>query len=208
MIFNLPPSAKVNKFIPKTQFFGRLSLSNKLKLELTNKVQKITWLYKIAEDTVGINKTIDIEEIQIFEIELKEKTFPKSVLKVIDKAIPYAILFVIKYNNDVAYAMSLKKSGNPDSYYSSDWNEKIEFDFVGIDLEKVYQKIIKKFIKDVDLENQGFDDIINKDDQIKTLSREINQLESKLRAEKQFNRKVELNKIYLDKKKELEALRK
>lgn len=205
---NLPSTAKVNKFIPKTQFFNRSSLSTKLKQEFTNTIQKITWLYKIAEDTIGINKTDDVEEIQVFEIELKENIIPKNSLKIIDKAIPYPILFIFKYKDDIAYGISLKNSNYPENYYFSRWNENIEFDFTGVDLERVYQKIIKKFIKGIELDKQGFGDIIKTDEQIKLLTKELSQLENRIRSEKQFNKKVELNKIYINKKKDLEVLKK
>ena len=72
MDFLLPKQAYVHRTIPKNTFFGKTAISTKLKKEFTDQIQKITWKYKIAEDTIGVAGTPQVEEIQIFEIQLKE----------------------------------------------------------------------------------------------------------------------------------------
>jgi len=210
--FKLPHNAIVNKFIAKTKFYERASLSSRLQNEFINKIQKITWKYKLAEDTIGISKTNSVTEIQIFEIELKEQVIPRNVLKVIDKAIPYQILYQFVYKDNMAYGITLKgitgkESTVSENYYFSQWNEFLNFDFTGIDLEKVYQKVIKAFINN-EAKNQGdFDAIIDADNKIKFLEKEITTLSSKIKKEKQFNRKVELNKFLLERQKQLQDLK-
>lgn len=202
----LPKAAFVNKFIAKNKFYEKAALGAKLQKEFVDKIQKITWKYKLAESTVGIAKTEKVTEIQIFEIELKEQVIPKNVLKIIDKAIPYQILYRFIYKDNEAYAIILKEQ-KPDSYYFSDWNEDKVFDFTGIDLEKVYQKIIKVFITNEARTKISFHEIVDTDNKIKSLESEISVLENKISKEKQFNRKVELNKILLEKKAELNEIR-
>jgi hypothetical protein len=196
----LPASAKVNKFIPKTQFYSRTAIGNKVKEEFTSQIQKIIWAYKLAENTINIQATERVEEIQIFEIELKSKITPKNILQIIDKNIPYPILFILKFGDDKQYAISLKEKNIINGYYFSDWKEKMDFDFTGTTLEKVYQKIIRKFIKSIDQENKSFGDIIETDSKIKNLQEDIKKLEEKLRKEKQFNREVDINKELTRKK--------
>jgi hypothetical protein len=202
----LPKNAIVNKPIPKTQFYNRVTINTKLRDEFIDKIQKIIWKYKIAENTVGINKTENVEEIQVFEIELKEKVIPKNVLKIIDKIIPYPILFVMTFSQDKAYGISLKDKGILENYYFSEWNEEIDFDFNGVNLEKVYQKIIKKFIRNAETEGKDFIEIVEKDNRVKAIEIEIKQLENKLRKERQFNRKVEINAILKQKRAVLDEI--
>jgi hypothetical protein len=207
MDLKLPENARVNKFIAKTKFYDRTTLSTKLQNEFIRKIQKITWRYKIAEDTIGISKTEKVTEIQIFEIELKEQVIPKNILKVIDRTIPYQILYMFTYKDNFAYGITLKENRITQNYYFSEWNEKIEFDFRGIDLEKVYQKLIKSFIKNKSKTKGKFEEIIKTVNEIKRLGKDIFSLESKIRKEKQFNRKVEINKILLEKQKALKILK-
>ena len=204
----LPESAFVNKFIAKSKFYEKAALSTKLQNEFVNKIQRITWKYKLAESTINISKTETVTEIQIFEIELKEQTIPKNVLKVIDKAIPYQILYVFIYKNDFAFGITLKDNSHKDNYYFSDWNEFLQFDFTGIDLEIVYRKLIKAFIKIETGQDTDFNEIIEFDNKVKKLKAEIKTLQNKIKKEKQFNRKVDMNKILLKKKSKLKLLQK
>lgn len=203
----LPKNAIVDKFITKTKFYEKASLSSKLQDEFINKIQKITWKYKLAEDTIGISKTDNVTEIQIFEIELKEQVIPKDVLKVIDKVIPYQILYQFVYKDSIAYGIALKENNTTQNYYFSEWNEDIYFDFLGIDLEKVYQKLVKAFIRNEAKTKSNFQEIIDDDKKIKQLENEIATLENKISKEKQFNLKVELNKILLERKSQLKGIK-
>jgi len=200
---NLPKNAIVNKIIPKQAFYNRLSISNKLKNEFIDKVRKITWTYKLSEKTLNIDKSKNVEEIQIFQVELKGRDIPKNILKLIDKAIPYPILFIFKFNQEYAYGISLKEDGVLENYYFSEWNEQIDFDFNGLNLEKVYQKIIKKFIKDLDTDNKEFKEIVRDDAIIRDKERELKILLDQRRREKQFNQKVIINQKIKIKEEEL-----
>jgi uncharacterized protein YlxW (UPF0749 family) len=110
------------------------------------------------------------------------------------------------YGEDVAYGITLKADTSVENYYFCDWNADIRFEFTGIDLEKVYQKLVKAFIRNKARHKGSFSEIINLDKKIKTLETEIAALESKISKEKQFNRKVEINKVLLEKKAELERI--
>lgn len=200
----LPPQAYVHKPIPKNTFFAKTAISTKLKKEFTDQIQKITWEYKLAEGTIGIPGTPSVEEIQIFEIQLKEKVIPKNVLKVIDKTIPYPILYVFKYEDDLAYGITLKDDSSQ-RYYFSKWGEEKSFTFSGTTLERVYQGIVTTFIN-ISQKGKDFAIIVATDKQIEALEKDISALKNKIKNEKQFNRKVEFNKALLEKKKTLESI--
>ena len=201
---NLPQQAHVNKFVAKNKFYERVNISSRLQQEFVDKIQKITWKYKLAEDTIGISKSETVTEIQIFEIVLKEQVIPVRVLKVIDRAIPYQILYKFLYKDSFAWGITLKEGNKAENYYFSEWNEPVVFDFTGIDLEKVYQKLVKTFIVTGSETRKDFNELVTIDASKKQLKAEITALENKIRHEKQFNRKVEINKILLEKKQILE----
>lgn len=206
MAINLPNSAYVNKFIPKSKFYEKANLGTKLQAEFINNIQKITWKYKLSEDTIGISKTDSVTEIQIFELELKERKIPKNVLKVIDRIIPYQILYIFNYKENTSYGITLKSNNLVENYYFSEWNEELLFEFNGINLEKVYQKLIKAFLPEEIKTNPDFTEAVTIDAKIKELEKEIISLENRIKREKQFNRKVETNKLLLEKKKELKKI--
>jgi hypothetical protein len=200
----LPEQSRVHKGIPKSKFFEKALVNTKLKREFTEKIQKIFWEYKLSESTIGISKTDTVEEIQVFVIQLKEQTIPKNVLKLIDRSIPYPILYVFKYDTHTAYGITLK-GGGEQRYYFSDWGAEMNFDFSGVNLEAVYKRIVKTFLGASENE-QNFTELIENDKKRKTLEREIKAIVNKIKNERQFNKKVELNGILQSKKREIEPL--
>ena len=199
-MMELPKECIVDKFIPKKIFYEKVSLSSNLKQEFVDKIDKIYWKYKISEDTLNISKTENVEEIEIFELTLKEKANCQNIIKVITRNIPYIILFEIYYNDEVQYAIK-----HNDDIYFTNWNEKINFNFNGIDLNVVYENIIRS-VTNISEQSNNIDTELEKGKKLKEVQKEIERLENKMKAEKQFNKKVELNKNILELKKQKEEL--
>lgn len=186
-MIDLPKSCLVDKFIPKKTFYEKVGISSSVKDDFVNQIERITWLYKLSPDTIGLSKTENIEEIEIFQIDLKDKIIPKNIIKAITKGIPYKILFVLKYKDDVCYSIKVE------DIYTTEWNKNIELDFNVINLELLYENIVKIIIDEKD-NNRNFEEIIEEKNIILDLEKRISNLKLKIKNEKQFNRKVELNK--------------
>ena len=199
-MFELPKSCYVNKFIPKKLFYKKVNMTTAVKKEFTSLIEKITWLYKIAPDTLEVNKTDNINELEIFEIQLRQKQIPKNIIKVITKAIPYPILFIIKYKEDYCYSIKVAEN------YYSNWNEELNFDFNYNNLNEIYENIVKKIIRE-DTNRHSFDEIISINEKKKELEKQIIQLRRNISQEKQFNRKVELNQELRKLEEEMEELK-
>lgn len=199
-MIELPKECIVDKFVPKKIFYEKISLSSNLKQEFVDKIDKIYWKYKISEDTLNISKTENVEEIEIFELTLKEKVNCQNIIKVITRNIPYIILFEICYNDEVQYAIKYN-----DDIYFTNWNEKINFNFNGIDLNVVYENIIRS-VTNISEQNNNINVELEKSKKLKEIQRKIQRLEGKIKTEKQFNKKVELNKNILELKKQKEEL--
>lgn len=197
MMFNLPKECSVNKFIPKKTFYEKVNISKVIQQEFVDKVEKIIWKYKISEENINVSKTENVEEIEIFELVLKEKYEGKNIIKVITKEISYPILFFIKFNEEFQYAIKYK-----DNIYFSEWNNNIKFNFVDFNLEKVYENIVKVITNIED----NIEEELDKQQAIIKIQNEINKLENQIKKEQQFNRKVEINKRILELKEKKEKL--
>lgn len=200
MMFNLPKECNVNKFIPKKTFYEKVNISKVIQQEFIDKVEKIIWKYKISEENINVSKTENVEEIEIFELVLKEKYEGKNIIKVITKEISYPILFFIKFNDEFQYAIKYK-----DNIYFSEWNNNIKFNFVDFNLEKVYENIVKA-ITNIEDNIEDIEEELDKQQEIIKIQNEINKLENQIKKEQQFNRKVELNKRILELKEKMEIL--
>lgn len=200
-MIELPKACVVDKFIPKKTFYEKVNISNSIREEFTDKLSKIYWRYKISEDTINISQTEDIEEIEVFELELKEKYNCKNIIRVITKNIPYPILFYIKYENDFQYAIKYNEE-----IYFSEWNNELDFIFNGLNTKIVYDNIVKT-ITNIDKSANDLEKEINIQNNIINLEKEISKLESKIRSEKQFNIKVQYNEQIAELKKKIEELK-
>lgn len=200
-MFNLPKECIVDKIIPKKIFYDNVNMTNAIKQEFINKVEKIIWKYKISEENINVAKTQNVEEFEIFELDLKEKYEVKNLIKVITKEIPYPILFFIKFNEEFQYAIKYKEN-----IYFSKWNNNITFNFVDFDLEKVYENIVKA-ITNIENNIKNIQEALDKRQEIIKIQNEINKLENQIKKEQQFNRKVEINRKILELKNKMEELK-
>jgi len=198
-MINLPSNCEVNKFIPKKAFYEKVNISSSAKQDFIDKLEKIYWKYKLSEDTINIIKTEDVEEIEIFELVLKEKCDIKSLIKVITKEIPYIILFKIKFNDEFQYAIKVDEN-----ILITNWNEEKEFNFAGINLKEVYNNIVRKIINDESTTNINI--VLEKNKQKDELEKKIVILKNRINKEVQFKKKVELNHELRNFEKKLEEL--
>ncbi|MFD1135615.1 DUF4391 domain-containing protein [Paenibacillus urinalis] len=216
MMFQLPSSTLVNRKIPKNKFYEKLQANHKLKELFTEQVESIVWKYKLSKETIRLEPKDGIEEIQVFEIHLKEQSYSLDLLRSIDKAIPYPILYVLLHEGQAKLAIAYKERNQADdnrsvvrSYHESDWQpeDEIKLDFLhGLDLKAVYENIIRYLLPIKSKPESELSDVLERQARVDKLSLECQRLESKIRNEKQFNRKVEMNMELQRKRKELNQL--
>lgn len=199
-LFSLPHTTKVNRVIPKNAFDSYTTAKQK-KL-FTDLIARITWTHKIATDTVNLEAK-DITEIQLFRIELKAKEDIQPVLDIIDKAIPYHIIFVVEHEH-LIYLSTSAKHPHPvyednaviDWTFKTDWYAPAENKYA-INLKKsidaVYQDFCIQLSGKSSVASRPIQDLIAYKKQVSTLEKEIARLRSGIASSKQFKDKVALN---------------
>jgi hypothetical protein len=208
-MLRMPDRTLYNREIPKAKFYKQIEVDTKLKRRFTDEIERITWKYKLSEDTVNLDPSEGVEEIQIFEISLKDKYISMEVLENIDRVIPYPILYLLRYNDDVKLVIAYKERNKVDenrmvvhSYYQSGWvnEDEIEIDILrGTDLKDVYNNLIRQLIPIESTVGDDIEELMQLNRVQERLRKEILKLEKDLKREKQFNKKVDLN-IALQKK--------
>ncbi|ADG81936.1 DUF4391 domain-containing protein [Thermincola potens] len=212
-MFNLPDRTLYNRRIPKNKFYEKLKANTKLKDLFVEQVDYIVWKHKLSKDTVNLEPTEDVQEIQVFEIHLKQRDLSREILENIDKAIPYPIIHVLIYQNLAKFAVAYKQRNrnNEDravirSYYESDWQpiKQISVNLLqGLDLQATYENFIRSLMSVDTGADEELSDVVRRQEEIERLTRECARLEARIKSERQFNRKVELNMELQKKRKEL-----
>ena len=197
--FELPKSTIVNRFVPKNAFDDYTNSSQKKKF--TDTIDKIIWLNKLSKETINLDGN-DVKEIQIFEIKLKAKEKIQPLLNVIDKAIPYHIIFIVLFDNE--YYLSTSKKHN---HINNENNAVIDWNFVSdwksaanksalLNLKESIDFIYTDFCSQISgFQSKNIIDIIETDRATSKLKKQIEDLELKIKKEKQFNLRVEMNEI-------------
>lgn len=196
-MFELPKHTSVNKVIPKNSFDNYTN--TKQKKLFVDVVERIKWLHKLSKETINL-KGVDINEIQIFEIELRQKEKVEVLLDVIDKAIPYHIIFILRFNNERLVSLAQKHTHPTNENQSViDWT--FRSTWFSVDNNPLNLKL-KGSLDDVfnDLcfqisgkKKKTITELIQHEEELKRLKDEANKLESAIKRSKQFNEKVQLN---------------
>lgn len=145
---DLPANTVVNRFVPKEKFYSKTEVSPKVRQLFISEIEKITWSNKIAPSTLNISSG-KLLELQVFEVLLKSHDISESVLRHIDKHIPYPILFIIKRDSSVKAAISFKEQNQRvennmkvDTYFSTNWCTDIDLQLKGNSVDSIYQNYL------------------------------------------------------------------
>ena len=220
MLFDYPTKARFGRKIAKSKLYENASVNSKLKDKFINQIDKIIWQYKLAPNTLNLDATDKVPEIQVFDILLKTKEVDQALLEVIDKAIPLPIIFQIYKGNKVkikaAYKRPSESANNKwviESYFESEWLDKDVAKQLmpqALDLGKLYEQILKSLMP-VEVTSskttQTLDEQVDKINKINSLQKELDKLSAKYKKEKQRNRQFEINKQIKLKQKELDSLK-
>jgi len=200
-MLNLPLSTEVNRRVSKEKIYSHASLTPALRNAIKTKIEFVIWRNKIAASTISVAETKNIKEIQIFEIQLKQRELSTGVLSAIAKAIPYKIIFALTFEDT---AQICAEACN--TFYSTSWlplmNLNIKFE--GLNLDAVYENIVRQIAAGRLSDNIELSEAVERDKKHRKLEWEIAALENKMLREKQFNRQCEMNEELKKLKKEVE----
>ena len=203
-MFALPTSTAFDERIPKPRFYETLAIPVALKRVFVERISLILWHAKLATATLNLPPGDDVTEIEVLELRLTAPEIDEEVFRLIDKAIPYHLLFVltcegqaqvwIGYKESAASGASAFKVGR---YYHTPWmpEDALHLRIEGLTLDAVYASLVRQIAGGtlVAAPAEPLRDTVARDERRRKLGRQIALLEGRLRREKQLNRRLELN---------------
>lgn len=149
-MIKFPEYAKVGRIVAKENFYSGIDTTTKNLFQ--SEISRITWEYKLAPNTINLPAK-KWPEIEVFRITLKNGEIPEKVLKTIDSAIPYPILFLIEKGSIEKAAICYKEQNQKDentakvdTYFYTDWNDeklqKIKID--GLNIDTVFSNFVRQ----------------------------------------------------------------
>ena len=216
-MLGLPKSTEFNRRIPKQKFYENLSVTPVLKRVFIDQIKVIYWRNKIAATTMNLATGETVTEVEIFEVRLDDPKLDVSVLRQIDKEIPYHIIFLLEYDGKYQAWTAYKEeaaSGNNafkvGTYYHTDWlpESELPLKIDGLNIDKVYENFVRQIAGGA-LQTGNDESLkasVEREERRQKLEKQIVALESKMRREKQLNKQMQLNAELKRLKIELEDL--
>lgn len=222
MLYRYPPTAKVDKIIPKNKFYQRGSANHRIERLFVEQVESIRWAYKLSPHTINLNDSETIKEIQIFSIVSRVERLDTEVLQFIDKLIPSPIIFEILFGDKIKVIANYKRQSQADSqkfvlgkYYATDWQDLTQREDLPIvfGIADLYEYFIEQLLLSINKASPdvvlipnikanlstthqkiaSIEEKIAHTEKMALLTKQINELQKRMYKEKQFNRQVEMN---------------
>lgn len=201
-LYRWPIAAEFGRVVPKTKFYERSTIPAAVREKFVSEVHRITWSYKLADETIHLRGDESVPEIQVFTIEVKDDDVSGDVLSAIDRAVPFPIIFEISRATGATRMVASHKqfAGTTpllSAYFTSGWQatgaQRIPLP-PAIDLPGLYAGLLTPILPLATRPGEDLSAATGRIDQAKKLERDIMALEKKLRNEPQFNRQVELRR--------------
>lgn len=175
-VLGLPMTTEFNKRIPKQKFYENIAVTPAMKKAFVEQIKIIYWRNKIATTTLNLAAGGQVTEIEVFEVRLSAPELDESVLRQIDREIPYHILFLLEYEGKYRAVIGYKEAA------------------AGKTADAVYENFVRQIAGDVLVEENGttLKESIEQQKQREQLEKQIVALEAKIRKEKQPRKKFEL----------------
>lgn len=198
----LPTSTEFKRRIPKQTFYAKLTLAPEVKRAFAEQINTIIWSNKISPETINLAPSETVQEIQMFTIRLNQASLDARILPLIDKQIPYHIVFVLEYSNRqqawVCYKEASLAGSNAfqvGAYYHTDWVNagELPLRLEGLSMEAAYEGFVRQIAGERLAGGGRLKEDVERAKKRQKLEKQIAALEKKIANEKQFNRQVEMN---------------
>ena len=214
-MLNFPKTTEFNRLIPKQKFYDNINVSSELKKVFVEQIKNIYWRNKIATSTTNLAPGNSVTELEVLEIRLNGPLLDESLLKQIDKEIPYHILFLLSYKEKYQAWIGYKENNDSgknafkvNGYYHTEWmsEDELPIKLEGLNIDDVYENLVRQIAGtrlDSNLNDDSLKVAVERDNQRQQLKKQIEKLEAKIRKEKQLNKQMLLNNDLKKLKKQL-----
>ena len=141
--------------------------------------------------------------MEVIEILLKGEALNDSVLKVIDKGIPYQLIFLLKRGEEYQLCMGYKETETSavKEYFKTDWMafESLPLQISGLTLDEVCDNFIRQIHGSLQTNvNKDLKTELAESKEQEKLQKRIALLEKKLLTEKQFKKQMAIRAELLE----------
>lgn len=218
--FDYPKAAAFGRVVPKNRIYEHAGANTALKDLFVTQVDQIVWKYKLAPETTNLAATKAVSEIQVFGISPRTGKLDEEVLRAIDRAIPFPLIFELSWSGKRKAVAAFKRPSEADAtkwvvsaYFATDWtpDDAPRGSLpVALNLGGLYDALLTALMpKAAAKAEQTGEDIqtrVARMETIRAKTRDVDRIKARLACEKQFNKRVAINAELRAARQELERL--
>lgn len=207
-MFGLPLSTEKKMIVAKQKFYEQTKISSALKKLFEDQIHSIRLQNILSVNTLNIAAGRCVDAIMIIEIQLRADRLDDKILRLIDKAMPAPIIFVLSRGNWRQACAAYKEVSTVGKYFKTDWvgEDQLTLKLHGLTLDEVYENFFRQIGGSALAIGMTLKDAVKRAEEISEIERKLLTLRRKIRSEKQFNRQFELNERLKKLQAELETL--
>lgn len=212
-----PPQAAFGRTLPKSKLYAHSHAGTRLKNLFVQQVEQIVWQFKLAPETINLPARQAVPELQVFGIQLKTPELSFDVLRAIDQAVQFPIIFELAHAGRTQVVACHKRPSEADAsrwvlsdYFASGWladHAERGAMPVALHLGGLYEQLLRALLPLPARPHETLAEHVARLDALAAKQREADKTAAKLEKERQFNRKVAINADLRRLQTELEALR-
>ena len=215
-ILNFPKETIVSRVVPKTMFYRFMEVNPRMKTRFVNDVVSITWLYKLAPDTLNVTDTEDMKEVEVFVAILKQPDCPPDLFTFIDANMPHHIVFVLLHESNAMLLVNYKEWADNThtkfritQAFTSPWVNvsELSLKIEGQSLPRIYDNFVAQVSGIGEHKAGALAEIVQLKNDIAKAESELQTLQKKMRKEPQLDRQMMMNKEVKAKRQELQMLK-
>ena len=201
--FEYPKAAAFGRVLPKNKIYDHAGAGARLKQLFVDQVEQITWKFKLAPETINLPATKSVTEIQVFGIALRSAELDEDVLRAIDKAISYPLVFELTHGGKRRATAAFKRRSEADSakwvvseYFATDWESEDNSRKplpTALNLGGLYDELLTALMPDEAGAAEPLETRVRRIEELRVKTREIERIKARLGREKQFNKRVAIN---------------
>lgn len=187
-MYGLPHTTLVQRQLPKKAIYTKFELKPAQRESFDADVSRIDIAAVISPRTIpAIAEGETIKEFYLLTVQLKRKDYDEKNIVMLSKLIPQNILFALQYEDETQLATYHTK------LLYTPWisNDNATIPLTGLNLNSVWENIIKEIGEIEVQEGNTLEEQIQKDEQKRKLLAQIATLENKMAKEPQPKRKRE-----------------
>ena len=211
-----PKQAAFGRVLPKNKIYEHSGATSAIREMFVRQVEQIVWKFKLAPETINLASKPGVPELQVFAIQLKAPALNHEVLRCIDGAVQFPIIFELTFEGKTQVVAAFKRPSESDSnrwvvseYFSTQWmpNDGVRMAMpLALDLGVLYEQLLQRLIPLPIRQKETLTELVSRVEHLTLKENEVQKIISKLAKEKQFNRKVEINAQLRAIRQELENL--